>query len=509
MKKEAAGSPGRSAEPPASAGDAVTHDGSAASRGGRAWQFLLGGGLLLTVLYVVAPYGAFASALYVVVTFIAACAIAVAVYRRQRTFRPPAWILLACGIALTAVGHAIWYWLDLRGLEPFPSIADFFYLAAYPLFIGALLLLGPRSIRDDGALLDALTVGIAAAVLGWALLIDPYVHDPGLTMGQLLVSAAYPVADLILLPLILRLVFLRRVRIVAHQFLLLGMLAYLAADILYAHGNSVGWYAPGGFTDGLWLVAYALFVAAVWHPSASVIPHFRVSSVELSGRRLVILGAASVLVPAAILLTAGTDVETVRVAAIGAILLFLLVVFRLAGLMKKTHRQSEILEGLSRTDPLTGAANRRYLDHELARETSRAKRIHASLSLAFLDLDHFKLYNDTHGHAAGDALLQELVTAWRGVLRPTDLLTRTGGEEFVVLFPDTETDQCQVAVERLRELVPYGQTCSAGIATFRPGETTDAFVARADQAMYTAKNSGRDRVVLADTSTHTENSLSE
>lgn len=501
MKNETVPSPDRLPEPKETPQGAPAPDGGGAPKGGRAWQWLLAGGLLLPILYIAIPYGTIAAIVYIAASLFAAVFVAVAVYRRPRPFCPAAWILLACGLALTTFGHVIWYWLELRGFVPFPSVADVVYLAAYPLFMGALWVLGRRDGHDDGALSDALIVGVAAAVLAWALLIAPYVRDPSLTIGQLLITAAYPVADLILLPLTLHLVFLHRTRVRAHQLLLGGMLAYLAADVLFAHGNLVGWYASGGFTDGLWLVAYALFVAAVWHPSVAVEPRSRTLSAELMGRRLVILGAAVVLVPGTILLTAETSVETVRIAAIGSILLFLLVVYRLAGLLKKTRRQSEMLENLSQTDPLTGAANRRRLEDELTREVSRADRIHTPLGLAFLDLDHFKRFNDTHGHSAGDALLQELVLHWRNILRPTDVLARAGGEEFVVVFPDTEIDQCRTVVERLRAIVPYGQTCSAGIATFHPGETADAFVARADQAMYKAKNSGRDRTVLADAGT--------
>ncbi len=475
-----------------------TRDGNSASAHGRAGQ-LLAAGLAVAALYVVVPYGLFASAVYVIATALAALALALATRRRPRIFCPAAWNLIACALALAAVGHGIWYWLDLRGLEPFPSAPDAFYLAVYPLFMAALWMLGRQSGGDDGAFSDALMVGISAGVLGWALLIAPHIYDPDLTVVHLLVSTAYPVADLMLLPLILRLVFLHRTRIAAHLFLLLGMLAYLVADLLYAHGNSTGWYAPGGITDGLWLAAYALFMAAAWHPSAFAEPRSRASSLELSRRRLLVLGAASVLVPAVILFTAGTDVEIVRVAAIGSILLFLLVMHRMSGLIRQTHRQAEALERISRTDPLTGAANRRHLERELAREMTRAERNRTPLTLAFLDLDHFKQFNDTCGHSAGDELLRELVAAWRNVLRPTDVLARFGGEEFIIVFPDIDGRQCHAAVERLRTLVPQGQTCSAGIAEFRPGESADAFIERADQALYAAKHQGRNRIVRTDT----------
>lgn len=464
---------------------------------GRRWQVLLGTGITLAALYVIVDYGAFASSVYVGVTATAAIAVGIAVRRRQ-LYRPAAWTLLACGLALAATGHSIWYWLDLRGLEPFPSIADAFYLAVYPLFVVALWLLGRRRGEADGAVSDALILGTSATVLAWAVLIAPYLQDDSLTTGQLLVSAAYPVADLLLFPLLLHLVFAHTARMGAYLFLLLGMVAYLAADVLYAHGNATGWYDPGGMTDGAWLVAYVLFVAAAWHPTAAAEPPSVRSAPRLSGQRLVVLGAAAVLAPAVILMTAGTDVALVRIAAIASIVLFLLIMGRMAGLATQTRRQAEVLEELSLTDPLTGAANRRYLEHELDREISRAGRTSASLCLVFLDLDHFKRFNDDFGHRAGDELLQDLVAAWHEVLRPVDVLARYGGEEFVAVFSDVDLDGCRMVVERLRALVPHEQTCSAGVASFMRGDTAKDLIDRADRALYQAKHRGRNQVVVAE-----------
>lgn len=474
---------------------AATVDGTV---GRKVWCWLLAGGLLLTLVYVLMPYGQLASSIYVLTSALAAVAIGVAVKRRPQLFSPTAWLLIACAVGLAACGHFIWYWLDLRGAEPFPSLADAFYLAVYPLFVTALWMLGRRDgRRDGGAFSDALIVGVAAVIPGWAFLIAPYQNDPSLSAVQLLVSTAYPVADLILLPLILRLIFLHRAKVTAHLLLLLGMLSYLAADMLYAHGNSMGWYEPGGITDGLWLVAYASIVAAIWHPSASVDPRGGVSIAELSGRRIFVLAAASLLAPAVILLTAGVDTQVVRVAAVGSVFLILLVMHRMQGLMKETHRQADTLEELAQKDPLTGAANRRHLDNELAREIARSNRMGSPFALAYLDLDYFKRFNDTRGHAAGDELLVQLVGQWRAILRNSDMLARIGGEEFVVLLPNTDAEQAKNIVERLRATVPLKQTCSAGIAQLKPNDTDAALMARADAAMYSAKRGGRNRVELA------------
>lgn len=465
---------------------------------GLAWGLFLVAGLLLTLTYILLPYGPLAGALYVLTSFLAATGIGGAVYWRSRLFCPSAWAWIAIGVGLAATGHVIWYWLDFHGLDPFPSLADVAYLAGYPAFMVALWMLGRHSAGDDHALSDALTVGVSAGVLGWAFLIAPWLQDPSLTGLQLVVSTAYPVADVILLTLALRFVFLHRTRILAHLFLLLGMLAYLSADVLYAHGNSAGWYTPGGVTDGLWLAAYTLFIAAVWHPSASLEPRSHASRADLSVRRVIVMGAAAVVVPAVSLFAVGSDGAIVRVAAIGSIVLFLLFMYRITVLLREVHLQADALERIARIDPLTGAANRRNLQEELEREMGRADRNGTPLALAFLDLDHFKRFNDTFGHSEGDALLRELVAAWRDEIRPADVLARFGGEEFVVVFPDTRLEESTVVVERLRAVVPRGQTCSAGIAVFHKGDTADGIVGRADQALYRAKNSGRDRVVLED-----------
>ena len=115
-----------------------------------------------------------------------------------------------------------------------------------------------------------------------------------------------------------------------------------------------------------------------------------------------------------------------------------------------------------------------------------------------VDLDDFKAFNDTFGHAAGDAFLASAAEHWRASLRATDFLARYGGEEFAVLLPDCTVAQAALLVERLRSETPSHQTCSVGIAHFDGHEDADALLGRADVALYEAKRLGRDRVVTAD-----------
>ena len=150
------------------------------------------------------------------------------------------------------------------------------------------------------------------------------------------------------------------------------------------------------------------------------------------------------------------------------------------------------LEAAARTDPLTGLANRRVWEGELPRELTRAARYGQPVAVALLDIDRFKVFNDEHGHQAGDALLRNAAAAWSEQLRDVDLLARYGGEEFAILLPNSGLDVARRAVDRVREATPGGQTCSAGVAEWDGIEDAESLLARADQALYVAKREGRD-----------------
>ena len=152
----------------------------------------------------------------------------------------------------------------------------------------------------------------------------------------------------------------------------------------------------------------------------------------------------------------------------------------------------DVLADEAQTDPLTGLPNRRAWDAQL----QRALSAEAGVVIAMLDFDHFKEFNDTHGHPAGDRLLKETAAAWRDQLRGGDLLARLGGEEFGLLLRDSDPATAVEVTERLRRCVSGGRTCSAGIAVAAAGEDAEAVIARADRALYEAKASGRDRVQL-------------
>ncbi|MDQ1695765.1 MAG: hypothetical protein QOJ03_1118 [Frankiaceae bacterium] len=167
-----------------------------------------------------------------------------------------------------------------------------------------------------------------------------------------------------------------------------------------------------------------------------------------------------------------------------------------AGLAIERDNLQHQLEEQARTDDLTGLPNRRVWHERLALEIARSTRTKAPLSLILLDLDHFKDFNDSHGHQAGDDMLIAVARAWGGELRETDLLARLGGEEFAVLLPDTPIETAGATGKRLLHAVPRGLTASAGLAQWC-GEDTDALYRRADEALYAAKAAGRNQLMTA------------
>jgi diguanylate cyclase len=175
--------------------------------------------------------------------------------------------------------------------------------------------------------------------------------------------------------------------------------------------------------------------------------------------------------------------------------------------IKKLEQELAQVSELVHEDQLTGALNRRGLDEAFDREASRTDRNRTPLCIAMLDMDDFKRLNDVHGHKAGDEALVHLSTVIKDTLRPSDSVTRYGGEEFVLLLPDIELDAAVKSIERLqRELTKKFflhenerilVTFSAGVALRNPEESQEDVLTRADKAMYQAKKAGKNRVVAA------------
>jgi len=269
------------------------------------------------------------------------------------------------------------------------------------------------------------------------------------------------------------------------------------------------------------MTTYIVFVGAQARPTLSAIylSAFMFGMLTLSARRLAGVAVCYVgFYAATIALSVLVDAQALDLPRE----LFQLFVFALllswfsilgsyySGLRAKLRRTNDELsaalrnsEVLAATDALTGCSNRRQAFVQLQVEAQRVQR-GGALSVALVDIDHFKSINDAHGHACGDEVLKSFAAAALRTLRPTDGLGRWGGEEFLVVLSQTRLEAALAAAGRLRRVVeemqvpalPAGRriTVSIGVAEHRPGDSAERTVERADQALYRAKQSGRNRV---------------
>jgi diguanylate cyclase (GGDEF)-like protein len=167
---------------------------------------------------------------------------------------------------------------------------------------------------------------------------------------------------------------------------------------------------------------------------------------------------------------------------------------RLSQEVERRRSTEEDLRELCERDPLTGLLNRRAWDLALTGTLRKRRR---PMYVALIDLDHFKDFNDRHGHPAGDALLRRAALAWRGALRTADVLARYGGEEFAILLAGCSTETAMEIIDRVRLATIDEQSISIGVGIWDGVEDAESLVYRADQALYEAKHAGRNRVVLA------------
>ncbi len=425
--------------------------------------------------------------------------------RTYRPAHPRGWLLLLAGLGGWVAGDLIWQAESWNGTS-FPAPSDAVYLASYGL-LGAGVLAMVRTRRsgsDRAAFLDAAILTTGIAVLTAVFVIAPVGGNVDLSTSAKVVAAAYPVGDVFLLATLARMITSPGSRSSSYRLLMAALLVTTVTDVTWNLLVSMtGDASPDRrWTNVGWLCGYVLVALAANRPAMTQVAEpAPPSDVRPFGRRRVVAMAVGLLLPPTVLFLEGLDgqVDAWPVIAAGAAVMSVLVLLRFVDLFSVVQTQAVQLAALARTDALTGAANRRTWDHELSRACQFARDSHRRLSVAILDIDHFKAFNDTFGHQAGDDLLQQAVAAWTAALPPGAFLARYGGEEFAVLLPDHDVDAAHAVITGLGVRTPLGQTFSAGVVErpdLDPNNPT-ILVAAADKALYRAKRGGRNRVMTA------------
>jgi signal transduction histidine kinase len=355
--------------------------GSATSRPPLAYGVV---GLVAIAACLAAGTGVANAVLYVGIASSAVVAILVGTWlHRPRPALP--WLLIALGIALLVGGELTWEIYDLAlDKNPFPSVADALYLAGYPC-IGAGLVVLARARAGSPAharasVIDAAIVTVAAGVLAWVFLVEPYARDASLPLAERLLSPAYPLADLLLLTLLMRLLFTPGTRAAAFWLLAAGIVCNIAADAAFAVLELSGLSGDVALLDAVWLVGYLCLGAAALHPSmVSLGETAPRSEAGLTRVRLAALGVAALTAPAVLAVEAARGEVAHPVAiVVGAAVLPLLALARLAGLVRELERlggERERLFASERAARAESEATQRLLllQNDRLRELDRLK----------------------------------------------------------------------------------------------------------------------------------------
>ncbi len=437
--------------------------------------------------------------------------------RLQRVVAPLPWHLMAVGLLLWITGDTLFAWYEnVRHVDPFPSWADAFYLAGYPVIaVGLHLLIRRRRITGDlGGALDSATVTVGLGLLSWVVLAQPTIDSSRESFVTAAVAAAYPVADILLLAGLVRLLTLSDGESASLRLLLVAITLLIAADTLFVALELYG-AGESHTIDFLWLASYVIWGAAALHPSVHdlALPVLR-SAARFRRRRLVAMTLATLIAPGILAVEHLADLRLDVIAVIlGSVLMFLLVVARMwLAIDQITESNAELrrlqdeLAFQAAHDPLTGLPNRAEAARLVHRALARARRTGRIVALLFIDLDGFKAVNDSHGHPAGDEVLRTVARRLTDELRAGDVAARLGGDEFVVLLEDLEAEPSAEAVAaRLIDMIrrPIGLSvgldaevgASIGISYNRDERVdADLLLHDADVAVYRAKQRGRGRV---------------
>ena len=318
----------------------------------RLWLIYLVIGALVSVVYLLVQR-VNAGPVFNAIGLSAAVMIVLAVRMHEPARRLP-WYLFAAGQVLFVCGDVIAYnYKRLFGVDlPYPAISDLFYLSVYPCFVaGVLLLIRHRSPgRDRASLIDSIIISVGAGALSWVYLMAPYAHDPNLTLLQKLISIAYPLMDLVLLTVVVRLAVGGGHRSPALYLLLGSAVCLLGTDSIYGWIllNVPGGYTTGGLLDGGWALFYLLLGATALHPTMLTLdtPTPR-SETARPGRRLLVLAGASLMAPGVQFFDALRGRPTdVPVLAGASAVVFCLVLIRLHGLMIDVSAEKEASDRL-------------------------------------------------------------------------------------------------------------------------------------------------------------------
>jgi diguanylate cyclase (GGDEF)-like protein len=474
-----------------------------------------------------------------------------------------AWLLIAVGQLFYALGDTIWAILELNGQTPYPSIADYFYLAYYPIFFIGTVLLSLENFATKQKVKNSLDMAIimSGVLLGfWFFLLQPILNSTtGESWIEQALTLAYPAGDIMLFAALLWLLnsnprYYARPPVV---ILIISTSIMIFTDTTFSYQSAMGIYQSGGWLDIGWMVSYLLIIVGALHqvsvarlkdvlkePEFAELHHDSLMNRVLSFLPYLWLVLAYLILFNVkkseyaesfnrIYIWVGVTVGLVLLRQVWAFLEIKKLNDKLKDALVQVRQQTRILESINREleseiqqrirmeeqlsydathDSLTNLPNRAaFINHlEQSLKTIRSQS-QKTFSVLFMDIDQFKVINDSLGHTMGDQLLVILARRLSSCLRAGDVVARLGGDEFVFIIQNTDTKAAiDLIANRIREEVhkvillgqhPIYITSSIGVVwNLRGYETSGNVLRDADLAMYQAKRLGKDRYEIFDES---------
>jgi diguanylate cyclase (GGDEF)-like protein len=429
------------------------------------------------------------------------------------------WWMISAALTLFLVGGIARIELHTLGnLGPTRSLLpDIIVLPGY--FLLAAGLLGFSRSPEKGArhrfgiALDGAIAALSILACAWVFVIDPVLFAQQTPLASRLALSAYPPASIFLVVVTLRIAFSPvQERVASYWFLLLAMTAMFVGDTLYMFVDIDLAHVPAALLTLPYCVAFVAAGATALHPSMRALTEPVEDLETRPSRTRVIITAVALAIPAFLTLQVRRETIADRVVLFGILItLTAAAVIRIIEALQTAQRSEADLAYQASHDTLTGLPNRQMMHRRLSQALAHATVDDSDVALLFIDLDRFKLVNDTLGHSHGDDLLVEVARRLQERVRPDDLVTRIGGDEFmIVLGHVVSVSQAMDLANRLRadlrapfviNGVEFYVSASIGLA-FASGDDPDAdaeaLVRDADTAMYQAKDAGRDSVAIFD-----------
>ena len=478
---------------------------------GAAWSFAyLGYGATMALALVGLRNTGLATVPITLVGLTTAVAVIVGRRRHRPTVTVP-WTLFAVACVAFILGAGLRQALDGQAMAP---VANVFSLSGYAaMFMAFVALL--RNRRADGSgpheLVDGVIVCVSAASAALVFLALPVVDSQGWSAFTVLLGA-YPVIDVAVVFVAVLLYWTSANRVVSFWLLAVTMTAMLVGDIGYAYIGTHGEVVGSPLLDLPFVVAFGCFGAAALHPSMTALSDIQPRPVQSWSRaRLVVLIPALLLPSVVLIIRRSPGADWVCGGAAAAVALLLLV--RAVGAVGEHNVSQQDLRYQATHDVLTGLANRARLVERVEAFIRRSERDAGRVDLLFLDLDKFKLINDTWGHQTGDEVLRTAADRLRSIVDASDVVARIGGDEFVIArYVNPAQSRCgeTLAADIIDSFrAPLSETDTTLLATVSIGlahsthpATAEGLLRDADTAMYRAKGSGRNRCVTFDSSMH-------